>query len=306
MRALALVLWMAGLAHAASYFAIVSGLGGEPEYEGQFKRWATDLEQALKANGPDCHIETLAGAAATRQNILEMLNRVAGQTRSDDSFALILIGHGTYDGTDYKFNVPGRDVTASDLASALNHIAGQRQLVVDATSASGAVLPVLAKADRIVVTATKSGTEKNATIFARYWIDALRNPAADSDKNGTISALEAFRYAEAKTAEYFKSEKLIATEHAMLSDTGSKEGVRDPKPENGQGMRAAAFALVRPPSQAKASNQGTQNLLTKKEELEAAIDKLKYQKAAMPPDEYKRQLSALLLQLARTQAEIDQ
>jgi hypothetical protein len=306
MRMFALFLWMAGILHAASYFAIVSGLGGEPEYEAQFKRWATDLEQSLKANGPDCHIETLAGSAATRENILATLNRLAGQTQSDDSFALILIGHGTYDGADYKFNVPGRDLTASDFAAALNHIAAQRQLVVDATSASGAVLPVLAKADRIVVTATKSGTEKNATIFARYWVDALRNPAADSDKNGTISALEAFRYAEAKTAEYFKSEKLIATEHAMLSDTGSKEGVRDPKPENGQGIRAAAFALVRPPSQATASIQSTQKLLTKKEELEAAIDKLKYQKAAMPPEEYKRQLSALLLQLARTQAEIDQ
>ena len=50
----------------------------------------------------------------------------------------------------------------------------------------------------MVITATKTGTEKNATVFARYWVEALRDPAADTDKNETISALEAFRYAERK------------------------------------------------------------------------------------------------------------
>ena len=43
--------------------------------------------------------------------------------------------------------------------------------------------------------------EKNATVFGRYWVEALRDPAADVDKNETISALEAFQYAEKKTGE---------------------------------------------------------------------------------------------------------
>ena len=39
--------------------------------------------------------------------------------------------------------------------------------------------------------------------------------------------------------------------------------------------------------------------------MEQQIDKLKYEKAATPPDEYKKQLAALLLELARTQEELD-
>ncbi|MFZ0591988.1 MAG: hypothetical protein WAM39_16100, partial [Bryobacteraceae bacterium] len=159
--------------HASSYFVTIAGLGGTPEYETQFKQWAADTDRALRANGPDCHVETLSGAAATKQGIRELLTRVAGTVKPDDAFALLLIGHGTYDGTDYKFNVPGPDITAAELAALLDRIPAERQLVVNMTSASGASLPALAKKDRVVITATKSGTEKNATVFARYWIEAL-------------------------------------------------------------------------------------------------------------------------------------
>jgi hypothetical protein len=137
-------------------------------------------------------------------------------------------------------------------------------------------------------------------------VDALKDPSADADKNGTVSALEAFIYAQKKTAAYFDSEKLLATEHAAISDNGSATAVRDPKAENGNGMLAAAFPLLRPGGENVSSlSPEKQKLLAKKEDLEAKIDRLKYQKAAMPEDEYKQQLTALLLELARTQAEID-
>ena len=137
-------------------------------------------------------------------------------------------------------------------------------------------------------------------------MDALQNSAADTDKNGSVSALEAYRYAQAKTSAYFQQEKLLATEHPMRDDTGGKEGARDPGPSNSQGLLAAAFPVIRPASEtAAAVNPAKQKLVTKKEQLEAAIDRLKYQKAAMPADEYKKQLSTLLVELAQTQQEID-
>ena len=232
--------------------------------------------------------------------------RVAGEVAPGDAFALFLIGHGTFDGTDYKINLPGPDMTAAELAELLNKIPAQRQLVVNMTSASGASIAALAKKDRIVIAATKSGTEKNAPVFARYWIDALRDPAADANKNGTVTALEAFHYAERKTAGYFEAEKLLATEHALLTDTAKGNPVRDPKPENGQGILAAAFPVLRPHTEvAKNTTPEKQKFLTKKQDLEAKIDRLKYQKAALSEEEYKQQLTALLLELARTQAEID-
>lgn len=305
-KAFGLFLLAACTLHAATYYVTVAGLGGAPEYETQFEKWAADLDHELHANGPDAHVITLSGPSLTRQRIQQTLAAIAAQSQPDDAFALFLIGHGTFDGTDYKLNIPGPDITAAELASLINRIPARRQLVVNMTSCSGASLAALARKDRVVITATKSGNEKNATVFARYWVDALRDPVADSDKNGTVSALEAFRYAERKIAAYFDAEKLLATEHPMLSDTGSSNAARDPDPENGQGMLAAAFPLIRPQTEIAASAAPQkQRLLAKKQDLEAKIDRLKYQKAAMDPQEYKQQLSALLLDLARTQAEID-
>jgi hypothetical protein len=301
-----LTLNTAASASAAAYYVTVAGLGGTPEYEAQFAKWSTELDRCLRVNGPDAHIETLAGNAATRAGLESTLEQVAAQLQPDDDFALLLIGHGTFDGTDYKFNLPGPDITARELALLLNRIPARQQLIVNMTSASGACLGALAKKDRIIITATKSGNEKNATVFARYWIDALRDPAADTNKDGAVSALEAFHYAESKTAGYFAAEKLLATEHPLLSDTGEAKGVRDPRPENGNGLRAAAFPMVRPPTETATSNDpAKQRLLAKKQQLEARIDKLKYQKAALSAEDYKQQLSSLLLDLARTQAEID-
>ena len=306
MKLLALALLCAACLPAANYYVTVAGLGGSPDYDTQFAKWAADLDKELKSNGADAHVVTLSGLAATRQKVQQALSDLASQVQPGDSFALLLIGHGTYDGTDYKINLPGPDMTAGELATLLNRIPAKRQLVVNMTSCSGASLAPLVKKDRIVITATKSGTEKNATVFARYWIDALKDPSADTDKNGTVSALEAYEYAQKKTAAYFESEKLLATEHAMISDNGSANAVRDPKPDNGVGLLAAAFPVLRADADtAKNLNPEKQKLLTKKEDLEAKIDRLKYEKATMSDQEYKQQLTTLLLELARTQAEID-
>ena len=73
-----------------------------------------------------------------------------------------------------------------------DRIPARRQLIVNTTSASGGSVPALERPGRAVIAATKSGTEKNATVFARYWVEALQDPAADTDKSDSISAMEAF------------------------------------------------------------------------------------------------------------------
>jgi hypothetical protein len=174
------------------------------------------------------------------------------------------------------------------------------------TSASGGSMDALRKPERIVITATKSGTEKNATVFAKFWAEALSDPAADTDKNEMISALEAFKYAEQRTASYYETNKRLATEHPVLEDTGKGEGVKAPSAENGEGLVAARFPVVRRGGLASAaSDPRKKELVAKKEQLEQQIDALKYQKAALPAEAYKKQLGALLLELARTQEEID-
>lgn len=288
---------------ASTYYVTVTGLGGEPDYEQHFAMWAKDIEKALKTS-PDSKVETLVNA--TREQVRSALDGIAKVAKPPDAFVLMLIGHGSFDGFEYKINLPGPDLTASELASLLDRIPASRQLVVDMTSSSGGAIEFLRKPSRVVITATKNGTEKNATIFARYWAESLGDPAADSDKNDIVSALEAFRFADKKTVAFYESQNRLATEHAVLEDTGKGEGVRAPSPENGEGMLASQFPLLRIGAAAAAAKDPAKlQLLAKREELEQQIDKLKYEKAAIPPDEYKKQLGALLLKLAETQEEID-
>jgi hypothetical protein len=276
---------------AATYILTVAGLGGEPDYEQRFAALATDVDKILRGGGQtDRVVETLKGADATRAKMEASLNRIAAQAKPQDAFVLLMIGHGTFDGTEYKFNLPGPDISGTELATLLNRIPAGRQLVVDMTSASGGAVAALKKDNRTIITATRSGNEKNATVFARFFVDALRDTAADTDKNEIVSALEAFNYAEKKTAGFYTEQKRLATEHPQVDDQ----------------QHAAAFPLLRYGSAAAVANDpAKRELLAKKDEIEGRIDALKYQKSLLAPDDYRKQLTALLVELAKAQEAID-
>jgi hypothetical protein len=126
------------------------------------------------------------------------------------------------------------------------------------------------------------------------------------NKNDAISAIEAFDYASAKTAAFYESEKRLATEHAVFEDTGKHESVRAASSETGEGLFLSNFTLVRLGSAQKAfADPAKRELLAKKEELEQKIDTLKYEKAAMAPDDYKQQLTDALIELAHVEEAID-
>ena len=204
-------------AHAAVYYVTVAGLGGEPDYEQRFAAAAKDLDKVFKSAGNTAKTYTLTGAQATAAQLRETLDAVAREAKADDDFVLILIGHGSFDGVEYKFNLVGPDETAGEIAAMCDRIPARRQLVVDTTSASGGAMQALGRPGRAVIAATKAGTEKNATVFARYWVEALEDPAADMDKSDSISAMEAFTYATKKTAAFYDSQKRLATEHAVFA-----------------------------------------------------------------------------------------
>jgi hypothetical protein len=291
-------------AHASVYYVTVAGLGGEPDYEQRFTANAKDLDKLFKESGSSAHVYTLYGPQATRAQLTQTLASIAHDAKPGDDLVLMLIGHGSFDGADYKFNLVGPDITAAELAELCDRIPAKRQLIVNATSASGGSVAALEKPGRGVIAATKSGTEKNATVFARYWVEALQDPSADIDKSDSISAMEAFAFAQRKTAAFYESQKRLATEHPVFEDTGKSEPVREPS--KSEGVLLANFTVLRiGAAQKQANNPAKQELLAKKEDLEQKIDALKYQKAAMDPADYKQQLTAALVQLAQVQQELD-
>ena len=293
-------------ARAGTYVVTVSGLGGEPDYEQRFTGIAKDLDRVWKSEGSDFHATTLMGADATRARMTQALQQVAGQAKPDDDFVLVLIGHGTFDGTEYKFNLVGPDISGDELAALCDKIASKRQLIVDTTSSSGGAIIELQRPGRAVIAATKSGTEKNATVFARYFAEALQDPAADTNKDDAISAVEAFQYAAKKTADFYDSEKQLATEHAVFEDTGKADAVREVSLDTGEGRLLSGITLVRLGSTQEAANDpAKRDLLGQKEQLEQKIDELKFDKAAMAEDDYKAQLTDALVKLAKVQEQLD-
>jgi hypothetical protein len=291
-------------ARAASFYVIVAGLGGEPDYEQRFTAAAKDLDRIYKAADGTARVFTLVGPQATAAQLRQTLDAVARDAKAEDEFALILIGHGSFDGIEYKFNLVGPEVTAGEIAAMCERIAARRQLVVNTTSASGGSVQALERPGRAVIAATKSGTEKSATVFARYWVEALEDPSADTDKSDSVSAMEAFTYAAKKTAAFYDSQKRLATEHAVFNDAGAGEPVREAA--NGQGLLMTSFTVLRLGVSRQAANDPAKRaLLAKKEELEQEIDALKYQKAAMDPQDYKKQLTGALVELAQVQEELD-
>jgi hypothetical protein len=290
---------------ASVYYVTVAGLGGEPDYEQRFTANAKELDKVFRA-ASGAHVYTLTGSQSTRARLAETMAAIAREAKPEDDLVLMLIGHGSFDGVEYKFNLVGPDVSASDLAAMCDKVAARRQLVVNTTSASGGSVAALERPGRGVIAATKAGTEKNATVFARYWVEALEDPTTDVDKSQSISAMEAFQYAERKTTAFYESQKRLATEHAVFEDTGHGEAVRANTAQGREGALLSSITVLRiGTSQAAMNDPAKRELLAKKEELEQKIDALKYQKAAMEPGEYKKELTAALVQLATVQQELD-
>lgn len=307
LRLAALLMLACGrLAQADIYFVNVAGLGGEPDYERRFTALAADLDRIATSAGPTAHVVTLIGPQSTREHLQQSLADIAGEAHADDVLVITLVGHGSFDGTQYKFNLPGPDVSAEQLAGWCDHVPVSRQLIVNTTSASGGSVKALQRRDRVVIAATKTGTEKNATVFARYWVEALQDPGADTDKNQVITALEAFQYATRKTAAFYETEKRLATEHAVFEEGGRAAPVRDAAADGDAGRMLASFALVRlGGASATTSDPARLTLLKQKESLEQKVDLLKYQRAAMAPEDYRAQLTQTLVALAKVQQELD-
>ena len=136
---------------------------------------------------------------------------------------IVLIGHGTYDGHEAKFNLQGPDLTDAELGDWL--ISVKRPVVViNCASASGPFINRLSGPNRVVVAATKSGFEMNFSRFGQYLAETITDPQADLDKDGQVSVLEAYLTASSRVEEYYRAHSQLASEHALLDDNGDHLG----------------------------------------------------------------------------------
>ena len=169
-------------------------------------------------------------------------------------------------------------------------------------SSSGEFIKPLSAEGRIIITATRSGNEQNATIFADHFIAALTDGAADADKNGRVSVLEAFNYATKVIADWYKQKNRLATEHALIDDNG--DGTGHEEATAGDGNLAKIVYIDSKTIEEAGNDAELMRLIALRQKLEEDVEKLKARKSDMKPDEYDTELERLLVDLAKTNQEI--
>ncbi|HEY0942380.1 MAG TPA: hypothetical protein VGE08_19970 [Steroidobacter sp.] len=277
-------------ASAATYTVVVAGLGGEPAYEQKFREHAATVATAAEqAAGSKQNVISLSGDEAKATNIRREIKALSERMKHEDAAVVVLIGHGSYDGETYRFNLPGPDLTDTELAQLFDSLPARDQLIINATSASGAVIERWQKPRRVVITATKSGGERTATRFAQYWAQAVASDAADTNKDQIVTAAEAYAFATNQVEAAFKAETAMATEHARM-----------------QGDAAGRFTLARLGNAAlMPDNPEVAALLSQRGLIEQDLNRVRDQRAALPENQYYDQLEEVLVRLALLQKEID-
>jgi hypothetical protein len=301
-----------------SWAILIAGASGDPDLQREYLDELKSLRAALLGplGFPGSQVTVLfedplkdpgmIQQKSTMQALQEVCRDLAARVKKEDMVFVFIEGHANYDGDVYKLNLVGPDPTASDLASMLYSIPAQRFVVVNATSCSGGSLAALSQKGKVVIASTKSGTEKNRSHFGQFFVEAFRENAADSDKNGRVSMLEAFTYAALKVEEYYQKKSDLQTEHPVLDDNGDGRGQGKPSPENGEGLLARTTFLGGGIAAAGPANLTAeqQKLASEARDLEAQIDALKYAKSGMPESEYDKKLEDLLLRLAEVNARL--
>jgi len=308
---LAIAMALSGRASPASSIdamtlIIVVGAPGEPEYGSNFIHQASLWDTASQQAG--CAQITIGLDAVGATNDLDRLQLTLAtqQKTGTEALWLVLIGHGTFDGNEARFNLRGPDLSATDLALWLQPF--QRpSVVINTASASAPFLNRLSATNRVIVTATRSGYEQNYARFGQFLAEAIASPQSDLDQDGQTSLLEAFLAASHRVVEFYQTEGRLATEHALIDDNG--DGLGTPadwfrgiraikKAADGaslDGVRAHQFHLVRSAEEQRLPPA----IRAQRDELELSIARLRDTKLKIPEDEYYRKLETLLLDLGR-------
>jgi hypothetical protein len=282
-RLLALLMLLAAAdAAALTRVLLISGLGGEAGYESTFNAQREAFAKLMQ--GSDTEVLELGGENARRESVQQSLENSA-LLSARDALIFIYLGHGSYDGREFRFNVPGPDFTARELAGWLEPVKAT-QLLVITSSSSGAALVPLAAPQRSLVTATRSGDQSNVTVFAGYLLQALQDSAADLNKDLQLSLQEAFDFASAAVVEHYEQRRLMATEHPTLMNPqpGFVLSSLEPQPRD-----AAQMALI-----------------SRRNSLEAEIEALKARKGELSTERYFSRLQEYLLELALLQQQLEE
>jgi len=303
-----------------THVVLVVGLGGSAEFRESFHEEASKIYTALTeqhglpeeevvylGERPEMAPDMISGES-TRANILRVLGEIAQRAGPEDKVVVILIGHGTDGPNGAQFNLPGPDLGPTDFELAMVAFPTQTLALVHTGSASGGFVQPLAGPNRIVIAATSSARERNATEFGQFFAEAMAGGGSDLDHDNRVSLLEAFTYAKQEVERYYEEQNEMLTEHAVLDDNGDGQGSLDAGPDGPDGLLAATFTFGRGTGvegPAVSDDPAVTALLAERDEIQRQIDELRVVRDALGEEEYLNRLEPLLVELALKNREIE-
>ena len=301
-----------------THILLISGLGGDPEYTEAFHGWLSRFaDAATEKHGVPPERITYLGekteldptrirARSTTENIRAAFAEIGAAMAPADDLVVLLAGHGTFRNETARFNIPGPDLTPADMSALLAGLGDRRVTFVNTASASGPFVEALSGPNRTIITATRSGRERNLTRFGLHFVDAFADDGADVDKDSRVSMLEAFGYALREVEREYEGGNLLMTEHAILDDNGDGEGSREPDELEGDGALARTVFLssVGGAAGGRELTPELRVLHGEKAAIEARITDLRRVKGRMSLERYENELEELLVELALKNREI--
>ena len=297
-----------------AFLLVIVGLAGNPEHGAAFNKWGASLAYGATQLGVEpanviLLSEPVEGAVkptgrATREEIEKAVAAIARTAKPEDVVYVMMFGHGSFDGKDAKFNLPGPDMSAGEFGVTLRKLPTRQVVLVNTASSSGPFVEALSGPGRTIITATRSGAEQYATLFGGYFVDALMTDTADSDKNKRVSMLEAFAYAKSEVAKAYERQGLLSTEHALLDDNGDKQGSPEPTPTGADGKVAAALSLGSTTDMSLPADPKLRALYVERRDMERRVESLRLLKESMDPAKYTAELERLVTALALKTREI--
>lgn len=300
---------------------LVVGAAGESRYGEEFQKWSSRIRNGipngswlvLDGVGDSATMETKSAVTADdsvekshRERILCWIRESPEQTGEN---WLIFLGHGTHEGKVTQLNLLGPDLSAAELGEAMRGKTG-RWVFVFCNSSSAPFMSAIAGPNRVVLTATKSGSEQNFSRFGDYLSRALSDPASDLDHDHELSILEVFLTASNGVAKYYEDRGLLATEQALLDDTGDGRGTPAVFYRGLRAVKGSADKSSLDGNLAKRitldkefSARGSADLFEKREKLEEEWERLRLRKGELDVDQYYGEMEQLFVELARIRVE---
>lgn len=283
---------------------LIFGATGGESYAKTWASWEATLVAALRdrLGFPPDHIVVLTadasapGAKSTASGVRAAFDRLRSQAGKDDLVVVVLVGHGTADAESARFNLVGPDLDVSEWAALADALPG-RLVFVNAAGASFPFLERLSKQGRIVISATDATAQRFDTTFPEQLAKALADPATDGDKNGRVSVWEAFAQASAGVRAYYDQRGQLATERALLDDTGDRVGQE--AGASGPDGALARTTYLDPEPESASVNPEIAELVSRQRLLERAAEELKLRKGSMPAAQWEAEFERLMIELAR-------